>query len=229
MRDTWRDSGETAPLRPRVGVLALQGDFARHLSALELAGAEPVEVRNTAQLESCDALIIPGGESSTISWLLDRFAMREPLMRFVAGHPVWGTCAGLILLANEIVDSAESKGVKVAPLGALDVSVARNAYGRQVHSFEDTLQVTDGEISFTCPASFIRAPRITRVGEGVTVLAEHNGSPALVKAGHLLGGTFHSELHDNPALTQYFVEQFVRPALLNVGDETSKQTDKNVA
>lgn len=181
--------------------------------AVERAGGESLEVRDLPALESSDALIIPGGESSTMAWLLDRFNLREPLIDFIQHKPVWGTCAGLILLASELVESSDSRGVAVQPLGALDVSVARNAYGRQIHSFEDQIRIRDKNVEFTIQGSFIRAPRITRVGPGVEVLASVDDTPVLVRSGLKLGSSFHSELHDDPALTRYFIDSMVRPHL----------------
>ena len=207
---------ETDMPLPTVGVLGLQGDFACHMRALEDSGVRAVEVRTAGAFDECDGLILPGGESSTMLWLLERFNMREALEKYVTIYPVWGTCAGLILLAKKVVGSPDSRGVKIRPLGALDVDVARNAYGRQVHSFEEIVEVNDGNEKFTCPATFIRAPRIVRVGSGVSVLAERNGEPILVRAGNALASSFHTELHDDTSLTRYFVEQMVRPTLSGV-------------
>lgn len=198
---------------PRIGVLALQGDFARHLQALESVGAEGCEVRSAEDLIGIDALILPGGESSTISHLLDSFQMRQPVIEFVRSAPVWGSCAGLILLASEIVTSPDAQGVSFTPLGALDISVARNAFGRQVRSFEEPVTVSDGGVSFTIEACYIRAPRIVRVGEGVMTLARRGSDAVLVRRGNILASSFHSELTNNTALTQFFVERMVMPGL----------------
>ncbi len=194
---------------PRIGVLALQGDFARHLEALESVGACGCEVRSAQDLIGLDALILPGGETSTISHLLDKFHMRQSLLEFVRSKPVWGSCAGLILLSNEIVDSPDAQGVKVTPLGALDVSVVRNSYGRQVRSFQETVTVSYDGLSFAFEACYIRAPRIVRVGHDVIILAKRGGDATLVRQGNILASSFHSELTDDTALTRFFVERVV--------------------
>lgn len=198
---------------PRIGVLSLQGDFARHLEALETVGACGCEVRSAQDLIGLDALIMPGGESSTISHLLDKFRMRQALLEFVRSNPVWGSCAGLILLSSEIVESPNARGVKVTPLGALDIAVARNAYGRQVCSFAEPVTVSDDGVSFSFEACYIRAPGIVRVGDAVTVLARRGADATLVRQGNILASTFHSELTDDTALTQFFVERMVLPGL----------------
>lgn len=198
---------------PRIGVLALQGDFARHLEALESVGACGCEVRSAQDLIGLDALILPGGESSTITLLLDKFRMRQSLLEFVRSKPVWGSCAGLILLSKEIVDSPDAQGIKLAPLGALDISVSRNAYGRQVRSFEEPVTVSEDGVSFTFEACYIRAPGIVRVGDAVTVLARRGADATLVRQENILASSFHSELTDNTALTRFFVERMVLPAL----------------
>lgn len=196
---------------PRIGVLALQGDFSRHLEALDTVGAAGCEVRSAQDLIGLEALILPGGETSAISLLLDKFQMRQPLLEFVRSKPTWGSCAGLILLAKEIVDSPDAPGVKVTPLAALDVSVVRNAYGRQVRSFQETVTVSDDGLSFAFEACYIRAPRIVRVGREVTILARRGGDPTLVRQGNIMASSFHSELTEDTALTRYFVERMVLP------------------
>jgi len=185
----------------KVGALSLQGDFARHLACVALAGYEGVEVRSTRALESVDALILPGGESTTMAHLLRAFSMWEPLRQFVKSRPVWGACAGAILLAREVTDGS------VTSLGALDITIARNAYGRQVYSFEDDIRVDDGAEEFTVRGAFIRAPKITRIGPGVETLSIHDGEVVLVRQGRILASTFHTELRDDPRLTRYFIER----------------------
>jgi pyridoxal 5'-phosphate synthase pdxT subunit len=185
----------------KIGVLALQGDVREHLEALESAGATPVEVRTAAHLEEVEALVVPGGESTTIGKLLDRFELLEPLKeRANGGMPLFGTCAGLILMANEIV------GGQDAPhrLGVMDVGVRRNAYGRQVDSFESTLQVSGLDDPFT--AVFIRAPVIERVGKSVEVLATSDDVPVLVRQGNLVAASFHPEMTGDARLHEMFVE-----------------------
>ncbi len=183
-----------------MGVLAIQGDVEKHLVALRAAGAEAVPVRREAELGSVKGLVIPGGESTTVGMLLDRFGLTDPLrMRIRAGMPVFGTCTGLILMAREIENSPQLR------LGCLDVAVLRNAYGRQVDSFEQDLQIpVVGEPPVR--AVFIRAPRITRVGEGVEVLGETADGPVLVRQGPLLAASFHPELTDDARIHRLFVE-----------------------
>ncbi len=182
-------------------MLALQGDTREHLRALESAGATPVEVKTFAHLAGVDALVLPGGESTTIGKLLDRFELLEPLKeRTNDGMPLYGTCAGLILMANEI------RGGQDAPhrLGVMDVGVRRNAYGRQVDSFEAELEVKGLDDSFT--AVFIRAPVVERVGQGVEVLATCDAVPVVVRQGHLIASSFHPEMTGDARLHEMFVE-----------------------
>jgi len=185
----------------KIGVLALQGDTREHLRALESAGATPVEVKTAARLAAVDALVLPGGESTTIGKLLDRFELLEPLKERTAdGMPLYGTCAGLILMANEI------RGGQDAPhrLGVMDVGVRRNAYGRQVDSFEADLEVRGLDDFFT--AVFIRAPVVERVGQSVEVLATCDGVPVVVRQGHLMASSFHPEVTGDARLHEMFVE-----------------------
>ncbi|MDQ3877989.1 MAG: pyridoxal 5'-phosphate synthase glutaminase subunit PdxT [Actinomycetota bacterium] len=184
----------------KVGILALQGDVPEHARALDAAGATAIEVKTADTLADVDGLIIPGGESTTIGKLLDRFELLEPLRERVAnGMPTWGTCAGLILMARDIV------GDQDAPLrlGCLDVAVRRNAYGRQVDSFETDLDVAGFESPF--PAVFIRAPVVESAGSGVEVLAVHDGTPVLVRQGSLLGSSFHPEMTGDTRVHELFV------------------------
>jgi 5'-phosphate synthase pdxT subunit len=185
---------------PRVGVLSLQGDFARHRAALERVGAEPVRVSLPEQLADIAALVIPGGESTTILRLLETTGLREPLGRFVAERPVLGTCAGLILLAREA-------GALPAPtLGALDVTVERNAYGRQIDSFSRAIEapVLGGRFD----GVFIRAPRIRRLGAGVEVVALDGGGEVVgVRQGHVVGLAFHPEMTADVRFHRWFLEQ----------------------
>jgi len=184
----------------KIGVLALQGDAREHLRALESSGATPVEVKTVAQLADVDALVLPGGESTTIGKLLDRFQLLGPLRdRANDGMPLFGTCAGLILMANEIVGDQE------APhrLGVMDIGVRRNAYGRQVDSFESELQVSGVDGPFT--AVFIRAPVIERVGAKVEVLATYDDTPVLVRQGDLVASSFHPEMTGDARLHAMFV------------------------
>lgn len=174
---------------PHVGVLALQGAFAAHAAILESLGATTIEVRTVEQLAAVDALVIPGGESTTMSMLLERSGMLEPLReRLAGGLPVFGTCAGLILLVAEIRDGRADQHA----LGLIDLTVARNGYGRQIDSFEADLDVLGLDSPFH--AVFIRAPRVERAGPEVEVLAEVDGDPVLCRQGTVLVAGFHPEL-----------------------------------
>jgi 5'-phosphate synthase pdxT subunit len=188
-------------VKPRVGVLALQGDVPEHLRAAEAAGAIAVPVRHPAALEDVDALILPGGESTTIGKLLERYGLMEPIRtRAQAGMPVLGTCAGLILLAREIEGSDQPR------LGLLDVTVRRNAYGRQLDSFE-----TDVPVPALGPepvrAVFIRAPVVTRTGPAVEVLAQAEGDPILIRQGPLIGAAFHPEMAGEARIHRFLLDQ----------------------
>jgi len=175
-------------VKRRVGVLALQGDVPEHLRAAEQAGAEAVPVRRVSELQEVDALVIPGGESTTIGKLLERYDLMEPIrQRARGGMPILGTCSGLILLAREIEGSEQPR------LGLLDVTVRRNAYGRQVDSFETEVNAP-ALGSEPVRAVFIRAPIVTRTGPEVEVLAEAGGHPILVRQGGLIGAAFHPEM-----------------------------------
>lgn len=185
----------------KAGVLAIQGDVREHKLMLERAGSTATEVRHRHELDSVDALVIPGGESTTIGKLLDRFDLLEPLRARVAvGMPVFGTCAGLILLADDVVGRDE------APhrIGGLDVTVRRNAYGRQVDSFEAEVPVE--MLGGAVRAAFIRAPVIERVGTDVEVLASWEGSPVLVRSGNIVASTFHPEVTGDHRLHKLMVE-----------------------
>jgi len=182
----------------RIGVLALQGDFAEHLRALARCGVEAVEVRRPGELDGVAGLILPGGESTTMGMLMERFGLLERIRtRAHQGMAVWGTCAGMILLAKEIVGSQQPR------LGLMDITVERNAYGRQIESFEAPLavkRIEGGPIT----GVFIRAPVIRAVGPQCEVLAEHGKQPVLVQQGGWLAGSFHPELTDDLRLHEYF-------------------------
>jgi 5'-phosphate synthase pdxT subunit len=184
----------------KIGILGLQGDVAEHARALDEAGAMPVVVKRAAELAEVDALVLPGGESTTISKLLHRFELLEPLIqRARAGMPLYGTCAGAILMAREIVGDQPIDH----QIGVMDISVRRNAYGRQIDSFESDLDVSGLREPFR--AVFIRAPVIESIGEGVEVLAEHDGHPVLVRQGHLFASTFHPEMTPDARVHGMFV------------------------
>ena len=185
--------------KKRVGVLALQGDFQAHQRALERAGAEAVEVRTAADLENVEGLVIPGGESTTMVKLLEREKLLDPLREFGRRRPIFGTCAGAILLATEVANASQSS------LGLMDMQVERNAYGRQLDSRIAHLdpQGMDGGLE----AVFIRAPIIRRVGKDVKVLATYEGDPVLVEQGRHLAATFHPELTDDTRVHLIFLQK----------------------
>ncbi|BDX32770.1 pyridoxal 5'-phosphate synthase subunit PdxT [Mycobacterium antarcticum] len=188
----------------RVGVLALQGDTREHLAALTEAGADAVTVRRRAELESVDALVIPGGESTTMSKLLREFELLEPLRaRLVDGMPAYGSCAGMILLATEITD-AGVPGREALPLGGLDITVRRNAFGRQVDSFEEDIPFEG--LSGSVHAVFIRAPWVERIGPSVEVLARAGGHPVAVRQGKTMATAFHPEMTGDRRVHRLFVD-----------------------
>ncbi len=185
----------------RIGVLALQGDFEQHRKALDRIGADSAEVRLPGQLDAVSGLIIPGGESTTLLKLLDAWDFVPALEKFhAAGRPIFGTCAGLILLAREVRSPAQFS------LGLIDVAVERNAYGRQKESFESVGTADLGSGPAPLKMVFIRAPRIRRVGENVTPLAQHGDECVMARQGSVLVASFHPELTDEPAVHQYFAE-----------------------
>ena len=191
-------------MNPVIGVLALQGAFSAHVEVLGSIGVRSAEVRTTADLARVDALVLPGGESSTMWMLLESSGLAGAVAsRIDAGMAVFGTCAGMILLATRILDGREDQSC----FGAIDIDVRRNAYGRQVDSFETDLATTVGDVR----GVFIRAPRIERVGAGVEVLAELDGEPVLVRSGNALAAAFHPELSGDGSLHRYFVSTVREP------------------
>ena len=185
----------------KVGVLALQGAFASHAAMLDEAGATPVEVRRADELSGVDALVMPGGESTTMSMLLDITELREPLAdRLADGMPVLGTCAGMILLAVRVTDGRDDQ----RSFGAIDIDVRRNGYGRQVDSFEDQLSVTGLDGPFH--GVFIRAPVVERVGSDVEVLATVDGVPVLCREGAVLVSSFHPEMSGDGRIHERFLD-----------------------
>jgi 5'-phosphate synthase pdxT subunit len=183
----------------KVGVLALQGAVAEHIRSIEQAGATGVIVKRVEQLEELDGLIIPGGESTTIGKLMRKYDFIDAVRQFSAqGKPIFGTCAGLIVLAERI------EGQDDAHLGLMDMTVARNAFGRQRESFETDLPVKG--IEEPIRAVFIRAPLITQVGPDVEVLSTFNGEIVTARQGHLLAASYHPELTDDYRLHQYFLD-----------------------
>ena len=192
------------PARPtgaKVGVLALQGDVREHSAALADLDAHPVEVRRPEDLAGVDALILPGGESTTISLLLQSADLFDPIAeRLAAGMPAFGTCAGMILLAREVLDGRSDQ----RSFAAIDMAVRRNAFGRQVDSFETDLDV-QGVDGGSFHAVFIRAPIVDRAGEGVEVLATVDDRPVLCRQGPILVAAFHPELSDDLRLHELFL------------------------
>jgi len=192
----------------RVGVLALQGDFREHLFALEECGVNASIIRRPSELAAVDALVLPGGESTAIANLARSFEMFEPLRtRIKAGMPVYGSCAGMILLADRVLDAA----VGQETFGGLDITVRRNAFGRQVDSFETDLEFA-GITNPPVRAVFIRAPWVESVGSDVEVLATFEHAVA-VRQGALLATSFHPELTGDNRIHRYFIESVARPAL----------------
>jgi 5'-phosphate synthase pdxT subunit len=183
---------------PRIGVLAIQGDYDAHAQALREAGAEPVLIRKPEQLAAIDGLIIPGGESTTFLKFLERDGFLASLQDFVARKPTFGTCAGCILLATEVTHPPQQS------LGVLNATVERNAYGRQIDSAIQTgdTQLPGGPLEMV----YIRAPRIVKTGDGVQVLATRDGFPVLVEQGHIMAATFHPELSSDRRVHQRFVD-----------------------
>ncbi|MFC5451471.1 pyridoxal 5'-phosphate synthase glutaminase subunit PdxT [Paenibacillus aestuarii] len=183
----------------KIGVLALQGAVAEHIRGIEKAGAEGVVIKKTEQLADIQGIIIPGGESTTIGKLMRTYGFIDELRKFsAAGKPIFGTCAGLIVIAKEITGQPE------AHLELMDITVARNAFGRQRESFETDLAIKG--IADNVRAVFIRAPLIEKVGPGVDVLATHDGQIVAAQQGHLLAASFHPELTDDFRMHSYFLD-----------------------
>lgn len=186
-----------------IGVLALQGDYQRHLNLLNRLGSKTRKVRRASDLDACAALILPGGESTAITQLLRDETMFKALQAFAQLNPVLGTCAGLILMGR-VNDE------RVRSLNILDVRVVRNAYGRQAQSFQRTLEVDFGRGREGFPGVFIRAPRMVQTGPGMAVLAKHNEDPVLVAQGRHMGASFHPELTDDTRIHRYWLERAAR-------------------
>ncbi|WP_099364860.1 pyridoxal 5'-phosphate synthase glutaminase subunit PdxT [Fredinandcohnia onubensis] len=183
----------------KIGVLGLQGAVREHVRSVEASGAEAVIIKKVEQLEEIDGIIIPGGESTTMRRLIDKYEFMEPLRSFAKqGKPMFGTCAGLILLAKQLVDYKESH------LGIMDIKVERNSFGRQRESFEAELMIPGIAEDFV--GVFIRAPHIVEAGENVEILAKHDGRIVAAREGQFLGCSFHPELTDDHRFTGYFVK-----------------------
>ena len=193
----------------KVGVLALQGDIREHVSALIACGVYPTTIRRPNELAAVDALILPGGESTTIAQLSEIFDLYQPIQeRIAAGMPVYGSCAGMILLADSVLDAKEGQKT----FGGLDITVRRNAFGRQVDSFESDIAFDDG-CDELMRAVFIRAPWVEKIGSGVKVLARIDSHPVAVRSHNILATAFHPELTGDYRVHRYFIEEIARGAL----------------
>jgi pyridoxal 5'-phosphate synthase pdxT subunit len=196
----------------KVGVLALQGDFREHIAALRACEVEAFPVRRASEIESIDALVLPGGESTTIAQLAEVFGIFDLLKdKINNGMPVYGSCAGMILLANQILDAKDGQ----KSFGGLDITVRRNAFGRQVDSFESDISFDDGSEELI-RAVFIRAPWVEKVSDSVQVLASIDSHPVAVRSKTALATSFHPEITGDNRIHRYFIEQVARPALQKV-------------
>jgi 5'-phosphate synthase pdxT subunit len=188
----------------QIGVLALQGDFAKHIQVIDRFGHHAVEVRTKENLESADALILPGGESTTVLKLLHDSNLYGHIRNFAEKHAVMGTCAGLIMLAKEVTE------LPYPPLNLIDIAVKRNAYGRQRESFVDNIRVNLNGTEKAIQGVFIRAPQITHYGPDVHILGEYSGKPVIVANKGVLACTFHPELTDDISIHKYFINSFLK-------------------
>ncbi|MEY5030103.1 MAG: hypothetical protein RLZZ334_50 [Actinomycetota bacterium] len=196
----------------KVGVLALQGDVREHLVSLQSCGVEAVSVRRASEIDAIDALVLPGGESTTIAQLAEVFGLYDLIKnRIAGGMPVYGSCAGMILLAQEILDAKEGQ----KSFGGLEITVRRNAFGRQVDSFESDISFADGSQDLV-RAVFIRAPWVEKISDGVQVLASVDSHPVAVRSKTAFATSFHPELTGDNRIHKYFIEQVARPALETV-------------
>ncbi|HWA83574.1 MAG TPA: pyridoxal 5'-phosphate synthase glutaminase subunit PdxT [Fimbriimonadaceae bacterium] len=183
---------------PRVAVVAIQGDFEKHIETIERCGGEAIQVRTAEGLENTDRVIIPGGESTTVGLLMERFGLGSAIReRAAAGMPVWGTCMGMILMAHEI------EGRDQYTLDLLDITIRRNAFGAQVHSFEDEVRIAG--LAEPVTGVFIRAPIVSRLGPGVEKLGEYEGQVVAVRQGNLIGTSFHPELTEDTRMHAWFL------------------------
>jgi 5'-phosphate synthase pdxT subunit len=203
----------------KVGVLALQGDVREHVSSLIACGVDPISVRRIEELRSVEALVIPGGESTTIAQLAEHYDLLQPIRtRIREGMPVYGSCAGMILLADRVLDAIDGQKT----FGGLDITVRRNAFGRQVDSFESDIDFNDGGKE-KVHAVFIRAPWVEEIGKDISVLAtvtspDGQSHPVAVRGGNLLATSFHPELTGDHRIHHYFIEEVARPALVRGRD-----------
>jgi pyridoxal 5'-phosphate synthase pdxT subunit len=182
-----------------IGILALQGDFAKHSEMFQKLSVATLPVKKPEDLKKCDGLVIPGGESTTLTKLMQAGGFYEPVRDFAKHYPVMGTCAGAILAAHAVDD------IRISPLRLIDIDVQRNAYGRQIDSFIAELSTTSFNGNVPFKGMFIRAPKIQRVGQGVRTLIELQGQPVMVQENHILVLTFHPELTDDARIHKYFL------------------------
>ena len=183
----------------KIGILALQGDFARHKETLKALGQETVLVRTEKELNPCAGLIIPGGESTTLTKLLKKHLLWDKILRFAEKRPIFGTCAGLIILSKQTVNE------QVETLGLIDIITERNAYGRQVDSFIDELDIKLSGKDDKFEGVFIRAPKIVSIGDGVSPLAWHQQDIVMVEQNNILAAAFHPELTNDTKIHEYFL------------------------
>ena len=186
-------------MRFNIGILALQGDFLKHEQIIKSLGTDTILVKKPEELKLCDALIIPGGESTTLIKLIDIYNFRDAICDFAQNKPAMGTCAGAILLSKNSNDS------RINPLGLIDIDIKRNAYGRQINSFLSDIDISKIKDSKLFEAVFIRAPQITRVGESVKTIATFQENPIMVYDKNILALTFHPELTNDHRIHQYFL------------------------
>ena len=183
-----------------IGVLALQGSFLKHEKILKTLNVNTIQIRKPEQLKNCDALIIPGGESTTLIKLIDIYNFRDAFSEFATTKPIMGTCAGAIILSKDANDS------RINPLGLIDIETKRNAYGRQVHSFSQDIKIEEIN-SDPFEAIFIRAPKIETIGESVQVLAKFKEEPIMVQSKNILALSFHPELTNDNRIHEYFLKK----------------------
>jgi len=186
----------------KIGILALQGDFAKHEAMLKSLHVDTLLVKKAKELDACDGLVIPGGESTTLTKLMRLYGMYEPIREFSLTRPIMGTCAGMIMLASEVDDE------RITPLQLIDISVKRNAYGRQIDSFISEVKLPFLANDSPFRAIFIRAPQITAVGSDVEILLELDKKPVMVRNRNILALAFHPELTDDSRIHRYFLENF---------------------
>ncbi|MHB2148611.1 pyridoxal 5'-phosphate synthase glutaminase subunit PdxT [Calditrichota bacterium LG25] len=190
-------------MKQKIGILALQGDFLKHKQAIEQCGHEALYVRDAETLKKCDKLIIPGGESTTMLLLIDKLGLREALVDFGRTKAIMGTCAGLIVLATS------REHLPSDPLKLIDIKVKRNAYGRQVDSFIDTVRLEFGGKASHFEGVFIRAPKILKLGADIKPLAYHGKDVVMARNQRILVATFHPELTNDSTIHRYFIEKFI--------------------